>query len=1010
VKFVLITIFLLIRLGTQAAAPPGQSISAGPIPGQSVFPLRPEDPTAFYFSAPADGKTDVSGALQQAIRTVKSRYNFGIVFIPEGKYLITKTIYVPTAIRLIGYGKTRPLFTLGRNSPGFQTPDPADKGQGRYMFWFTSNLPDSTGHIPDAGASTFYSALSNVNLRIEDGNPAAVAIRAHFAQHSYIAHVDIFIGKGKAGLFDVGNEMEDVRFFDGDYGIYTTKPSPGWPFMMVDTWFQGQRRAAIRTREAGLTIVRLQAKDVPVVIEIDSNYHEKLLMEDCRFSDIKEAAIRISIDGNAFNQVNLRNIACHNTPVLTIGRLSHRQVTAPAQNYIVHSLTDGFQLDDEQADPEYKPTQDLQPLTAMPAPAPSDIPAFPDMSGWTNVRSLGAKGDGITDDTKALQDAIDRYPTLYLPQGWYRITAPLHLGPNTTLIGFSPMATQILITDNTPAFGGFGGPQPMLETPRGGTNIISGIGLSTGASNPRAVACKWQSGAGSYCNDVKFVGGHGGFAPGEAFPAKLQARVATTTANGITTTLPPATANGIDRDWDTQYWSLWVTNDGGGTFKDIWSANTFATAGVYIDHTSTLSHIYALSVEHHVRNEVRFNAVANWKIYALQLEEESRESTECQPMELQDCHDLVFANLYMFRVIRVNKPYPWSIRRWGGGNIELLNVHNYSQTKYTTTNTLYDVDADSEVRPWEFARLVLRPTPRTASFAPASASAATRATRLATGFEFAQSPCSDSKGNIYFCESRMRRIYRWSAATHTTTLIADFPWEPLSLACDQKDNLLVVFKYVPRAGTNETFTNPPDAAGTSFSGWGNSGFAVWAYSIDPNHPETSIRLLPTVPMGSIHPLHAALYPAHRWRDYHDFNSISVQKPQQCFLAPDSTTIIPIVYDLARSTALARAYPGQPLYTTDEYDKRTVKTHVDADGYLSDLTYFVQRGEFASTVDKQGNVYIADGQIYVYDPAGNPIATLKTPERPTGIISGTDPAILFVTGHNALYELMAPGSK
>jgi sugar lactone lactonase YvrE len=989
VKFSLITISLLFGLSALAVRLPR---------GRSVFPLRPEDPTAFYFSAPVDGKTDVSDALQHAIRTVKTQYNFGIVFIPEGEYLITKTIYVPTAIRLIGYGKTRPVFILGQNAPGFQTPAAGDKGQGQYMFWFTSNLPDSTGHVPDAGASTFYSALSNVNLRIEDGNPAAVALRTHFAQHSYISHVDIFIGKGKAGLYDVGNEMEDVRFFDGDYGIYTTKPSPGWPFMMVDTWFQGQRRAAIRSREAGLTIVRLQAKDVPVVIDIDSNYHEKLLMEDCRFSDIKEAAIRIGNDGNAFNQVNLRNIVCHNTPILTTGRLSHRQVTASSQTYIVHSLTDGFQLDDESSDARYKTTQDIQPLTTLPAPAPSDIPAFPDMTTWTNVRTLGAKGDGITDDTKILQDAIDRYPTLYLPQGWYRLTAPLHLGPKTTLIGFSPMATQLLITDNTPAFGGFGGPQPMLGTPRGGTNIISGIGLSTGASNPRAVACKWESGAGSYLNDVKFLGGHGGLTPGEAFPAKLQPRPTTVTTNGVTTTIPLAAPNGIDRDWDTQYWSLWITNDGGGTFKDIWSANTFATSGVYIDHTSTSSHIYALSVEHHVRNEVRFNAVANWKIYALQLEEESRESTECQPMELQDCHDLVFANLYMFRVIRVNKPYPWSIRRWGGGNIEFLNVHNYSQTKYTTTNTLYDVDADSELRPWEFARFVLQPvTP-------------TKNTRLATGFEFAQSPCSDSKGNIYFCESRMRRIYRWSAATHTTTLIADFPWEPLSLACDQKDNLLVVFKYVPRAGTNETFTNPPDAAGTSFSGWGNSGFAVWAYSIDPNHPETTIRLLPTMPMGSTHPLHAALYPAHRWRDYHDFNSISIQKPQQCFLAPDSATIIPIVYDLARSTALAAAYPGQPLYTTDEYDKRTVKTPVDADGYLSDLTYFAQRGEFASAVDKKGNLYIADGDIYVYDPAGTQIATLKTPERPTGITFGADPATLFVTGHNSVYELMAPGSK
>ena len=364
-------------------------------------------------------------------------------------------------------------------------------------------------------------------------------------------------------------------------------------------------------------------------------------------------------------------------------------------------------------------------------------------------------------------------------------------------------------------------------------------------------------------------------------------------------------------------------------------------------------------------------------------------------MELQDCHAMVFANLYMFRVIRVDRPYPWSIRRWGGDSLEFLNVHNYSQTPYTTTAPLYDVDADAEIRPWEFARL----------FVGREASAKTQPTTLFTGMEFAQSPCRDSKGNIYFCESRMRRIYRWSPATRRTTLIADYPWQPLSIACDKKDNLLVVFKYVPKPGTGESFSNPPDAAGTSFSGWGNSGFAVRAYAIDPNDPDETIHLLPTIPMGSIQP-GVALYPAHRWRDFHDFNTVSVARPGQCFLAPDSTTIIPIVYDLARSTSLAIATPGQSLYTTDEYDKRTVRLQVDSQGFLSQLSYFAQRGEFASTTDPKGNVYIADGQVYVYDPAGTLINTLKTPERPTGITFGPDPATLFVTSHHSLFTVMA----
>ena len=111
----------------------------------SIYTLKPNDPEAFYFTPEnyqikADGKMDVSDALQAAINQVKKEKNFGILFIPEGKYKISKTIYVPGSIRLIGYGKKRPEFILAKNSPGFQEEVSIDKGKANYMFWFTSSL------------------------------------------------------------------------------------------------------------------------------------------------------------------------------------------------------------------------------------------------------------------------------------------------------------------------------------------------------------------------------------------------------------------------------------------------------------------------------------------------------------------------------------------------------------------------------------------------------------------------------------------------------------------------------------------------------------------------------------------------------------------------------------------------------------------------------------------------------------------------------------------------------
>ncbi|MGG7661305.1 glycosyl hydrolase family 28-related protein [Dyadobacter sp. BHUBP1] len=958
---------------------------------KSFYQARLNDEDAVYFTSENfkitnDGKTDISDELQRAINEVKTNYNFGIVFIPEGTYRISKTIYIPTAVRVIGYGKKRPLIVLADNAPGFQEEYPQDKGNAKYMFWFTSSIPKEGQPVPDAGASTFYSAMSNVDLRIGAGNPSAVALRTHFAQHSFISHVDIHAGTGKAGMFDVGNEMEDVRFFGGEYGIYTFKPSPGWQFMMVDTWFEGQRKAAIRSQESGLTIVRMTVKNVPTVLEINPNFYEKLFIEDSRFENVSGPALIISNENNAYTQVSLRNIACKKVPVLAHFRVSGKQIAGQGEMYRVKSLNHGLQMAAIDAKPVHTTTHEIEMLKAEPAFVAKDIPIFPEVSTWVNLKTLGAKGDGVTDDTRAIQAAIDQYGAIYVPQGWYRITETLKLKERTVLIGLNPVSTQFILQDNTHAFGSFGPPKPMVESSLGGSNIVTGIGISTAASNTRAVGLKWMAGANSYVNDVKFLGGHGNITrkrPGQ---------------EGLNN----ASHVGNEQHWDTQYWSLWITNGGGGTFKNIWTANTFASAGTYVSNTSTPGRVYAMSVEHHVRNEVRFRNVSNWKVYALQLEEESKESSGCQPLEIESCDNMLFANLYMFRVIRVNTPFPHSIRSWNNRKLEFLNVHNYSQTKYPSTVPLYDVNSGIEVRPWEFNRLVIdNPKPRVIDLQVG------KAVQLAKGFEFADGICHDSQGNVYFSESRARRIYKWSASTNALSLVADFPWEPLSLGVDTKDNLIVVFKYVPKPGylidgKPETFPNPPDAAGTSFSGWGNSGFGTLVYAINPNQPEESIHLLRKVAIESVTGIVKTLNPSNRRRDSGDFLKVSTNPFKECWLAPDGVTIVPAVYDLARSNALVEGHPGKVLYGADEYLKRTVRFKVGPQGHLMEPRLFAEKGEFSSAVDREGNVYIADGQVYVFDPSGKEINVIETPERPsTVIVAGNT---LFMTGRNALYAV------
>lgn len=977
---------------------------------KSIYQQKPDDSEAVFFteknfSVRADGKTDISDALQQAINKLKKEKNFGILFIPEGKYLISKTIYIPSAIRLIGYGKNRPEFILASHAPGFQNENVDDKGKAHYMFWFTGGLINPGQKPWDANAGTFYSAMSNINLRIGEGNPYAVALRTHYAQHCFVSYMSIQIGSGKAGIFDVGNEMENVAFFGGDYGIYTTKASPGWPVMMVDSYFEGQRKAAIRCQESGLAMVNLNVKDVPVVFDIEKNYWDKLYVENSRFENISKAAVIIANENNSNNQITFRHTFCKNVPVLALFLRSNTKTEINDKIYEVESFDHGLQMKSMVDKPHYQTNLVKKNLSALPQMEQMDIPLIPDMSTWVNIKNLGAKGDGIHDDTEIIQSAINKYRHIYFPEGWYLITKTLKMKSETKLIGLHPFATQLKLSESSPWFSGFGGPKALLESSQGGSNMLCGIGINTGGYNYRAVGVKWMANSKSYINDVKFLGGHGGL--WRPKPNSNEKEPSWEWKVKISSPDNPVTEQGKDLAWDNQYWSLWVTDNGGGTFKDIWTASTYASSGFYANNTNTSARIYAMSIEHHVRNEVRFNKVSNWKIYCMQTEEESRESMDCQPIEIDDCQNLTFANLYMFRVIRINKPYHSSVRIRNCRNIDFLNLHNYSQIKYTSDFAVIDASKGIEVKPWELSQLII--TGNEKREMPLSEDIG-KLQKLATGFEFAEGLASDIKGNAFFCDARFHRIYKWNVTDNSLSLISDFPWEPSCLAFDSLDNLLVLFKYKPQPGflidgKPEEMPIMKDAGGTSFSGYGNSNYTMRMYSINTNDPENTIKLLNRTAMNSINKVSKALYPSNRWRDFHDFNEVSVYAPQACFLASDSTTIIPHYYDLARCSSLIPAIPGKPFYTSNEYDGRMVKMDVSDKGLLSNLTYFVEQGEFGSAVDYNGNVYVAAGDIYVYDPKGNQINVLQVPERPSALqFGGRDGKTLFITTRSSLYSI------
>jgi hypothetical protein len=978
----------------------------------SVFPVAPDEPTAVRVKAIGDGRADDSAAIQQALDQARDRTGHGIVFLPSGTYRISRTLVVPAGVRVYGVGPTRPVILLGARTPGFQ------KGVST-MIVFGGGDQYRVGKVPvpvptvvprdnvvrDANSGTFYSSMSNVDIEIGAGNPAAAGVRFRMAQHAFLSHMEFRLGTAFAGVYQAGNVMENVHFQGGRYGIVTEKTSPAWQFTLLDSSFDGQRNAAIREHEVDLTLVNVAIRNTPVGIEIDRGYSDSLWGKDVRFENVSKAGVVISNEKNVFTQVGFDNALAVNSPVFARFRDSGKTIAGKGKAYKVASFSYGLAVPDLGHTGEYATEADIQPLPAMPTSREAAIRDLPPMSEWINVRSLGAMGDGKTDDTLAIQKAIDSHRILYFPVGFYKVTDRLTLRPDSVLIGLHPAITQLYIPDDNPSHAGLGPVLPILESPKGGDNILSGLGLFTGRINPRASALLWRSGEKSLVEDVKIMGGGGTPTADGKMLGALRVNIG-----------DPVT----DGRLDAQYPSIWVTDGGGGTFANIWSPNSFAQAGFYVTNTSTPGHVYEMSVEHHARNEFVLDNVQNWEFLAPQTEQEVGDGPDAISLDIRNSKNLLFANYHGYRVTRTYAPEKSAVKLTNSSDIRFRNVHINAESGYATCedegcgtflraskypfdNAIEDVTGKRFVREREFARLDIGAADRT--IAPASPSSA-KVEKLEDGFWSISGAAIDAQGALYFIDRRFQRIHRWSEAKGLE-IVRDQALDPVNLAIDASGHLLVLSSLGPKAGV---------------------------YSIDPDGPPDQMTLIQPTPVRAKGAA-TTLLPVNWWnngefRDQldpktYEFTTLAemfardVDTPKaREYVSPDGSLSLPAFRvwqqgpidhvgwrwsDSLNANGLVGGKVGYRLFVTNGSENITYSGTVGIGGTLTNLKPFANRGGESVAVDGQGRVYIANGQIFVYDADGKETGRIDVPERPLQILfGGPDKRTLFILTHHALY--------
>ncbi len=259
--------------------------------------------------------------------------------------------------------------------------------------------------------------------------------------------------------------------------------------------------------------------------------------------------------------------------------------------------------------------------------------------------------------------------------------------------------------------------------------------------------------------------------------------------------------------------------------------------------------------------------------------------------------------------------------------------------------------------------------------------------KLAGGFFNISGGAVSPAGDFYFVDAHWQRIYRWSAARGHSRRSATVLLDPVNLAFDQAGNLMVV----------------------SYAGNGT------VYALKPGAPDdgdmTLLKPAPVVQRPSLR----AILPTGSWR----LNASNVPAAGLAVPSPDGTTFIPAGQDfvsgavawnvktsaLLRAFGLAPAVAGKPFYITEEAEVKTWVGTVQPDGSLVDLKVFVNQGGESVTTDAHGKVYIAAGQVYVYQPSGRLVETIEVPERPLQVMfGGRDGQTLFIPARTSLYAV------
>ncbi len=485
----LLTTLLLAPLAALNAAdavtPPGDRN----LPINQIYP-----PEAFYhngkggrvldvtkppFNAKGDGKTDDTKALCDAMRFVRENYSHlkpghgysngawtrmydrtWIIYLPDGEYLVSDTISQGWPAR--AYDVVKGWRDLGRHK--FDKPEdeaPELKLQGEENFGIivvgqsrdktTIRLKDNSPGFEkgsDKAVLQYYllkvgssvncgNYAQNLTIQTGSGNPGAVGMKWNSSNWGGIYNVAIRSGdgSGRAGLMvdrrNAHGYQHDIVVDGFDVGVELT--SGGATVVVLEyATLTNQRVTAIRIGRTSIFCGRkLLIRDAPQAVKVGPQSHVCLFDSEAVSDKTGGAAIEVEDSGRIITK-----------DVTEVGHLLARDIRlsgySPAVTKNKQTVVSGNFIEEYASDTPVSvyadgPGKTLRlPVKEWPVILPDS-----DLSKWANVSDFGAVGDGLTDDTAAVQRAMNSgKPVVYFPKSNYAIFGTVNIPATVKIVDF----------------------------------------------------------------------------------------------------------------------------------------------------------------------------------------------------------------------------------------------------------------------------------------------------------------------------------------------------------------------------------------------------------------------------------------------------------------------------------------------------------------------------------------------------------------------------------------------